>query len=190
MRVETILVSDQSDRADDLGRALIADLRDATRAYACLSGTAVPDFAPDVQRADSAVIVLDAGQEPILADVCIAYFIVCSDRSDVQPSEVDACAAELRGACSEHGCTWGGMVFLGDAAELSRHFGTARMGTWRRHTSEGIDRLIAALRVGTSIEECQLLAGAGTPIDPESVIDVRRPFPRWIPRILIGPKGR
>lgn len=250
MRVETILVQDRSARADDLGGALLADLFDATRAYARLSQTAAPAFERNACHADGALIVLNAervlAQDPTAPDaaaqvpgvgtpnpdamcedmpaeetlaataphgckpdthktahagaalqheqwraaerVRIAYFIVCSDRSDVRADELGTCAERLRGTCAARGCTWGGMLFIGEAADLARRFDTARMGLWRRRTSEATDRLIAAIRSGVSVEECQLRAGAPTPIDPASAIDVRRPFPRWIPHALLGLK--
>lgn len=235
MRVETILVQDRSARADDLGGALLADLFDATRAYARLSQTAAPTFERNACHADGALIVLNAervlAQDPTAPDaaaqapaevtphagasdndglnagaaenngtdsqreqwraaerVRIAYFIVCSDRSDVRADELGTCAERLRGTCAARGCTWGGMLFIGEAADLARRFDTARMGLWRRRTSEATDRLIAAIRSGVSVEECQLRAGAPTPIDPASAIDVRRPFPRWIPHALLGLK--
>lgn len=254
MRTETIMLRDRSGRADGFGDALLADLLDATCAYARLSGMAAPTFlreGGDVNAteavascADAAITVLsehqthtssevrfdldggacakngiaaegslshetgttkpgankaggkqtpgdetpaEQGQELIPAGVRIAYFIVCSDRHDAQKSEVFACAGTLRNACAAQGCDWGGMLFVGEAADLARHCETARMGSWRRRTSEAMDRLIAAVRMGTSVEACQLQAGASEPIDPASVIDVRQPLPRWIPRQLLHP---
>ncbi len=252
MRLETILVQDRSERADGLGASLIADLVDATCAYARLSQTTAPDFVRDAAHTDGALIVLDA--EQILAQdlpapdasarapkagtlppdasgedspakelpiarasrkdrpcawtaasagsvpqserehaperARITYFIVCSNRQDASTDELDTCAEKLKNACAARGNTWGGMLYIGSAADLARRFGTTRMGIWRRRTSEATDRLIAAIRVGASVEECQLHAGAASPIDPASIIDVRRPFPRWIPRAILGLKRR
>ena len=155
-----------------------------------LAATAPHGCKPDTHKTAHAGAALQHGQWRAAERVRIAYFIVCSDRSDVRADELGTCAERLRGTCAARGCTWGGMLFIGEAADLARRFDAARMGLWRRRTSEATDRLIAAIRSGVSVEECQLRAGAPTPIDPASAIDVRRPFPRWIPHALLGLKRR
>lgn len=59
-------------------------------------------------------------------------------------------------------CSWCGGILLGEASLYPKLFCSPRLGTYRRPLSQAIDRLVAAVRMGTSIEETARITGRST----------------------------
>lgn len=79
------------------------------------------------------------------------------DGSDAR--EVVARAASV---CQSAGHPWIGGVIVTDGALLPRLMRTPRLGAWRRDVSEAVDCLVAAVRLGRSLDEVEGILGAGT----------------------------
>lgn len=76
----------------------------------------------------------------------------------------DACevVARAASACQSAGHPWIGGVIVTDGALLPRLMRAPRLGAWRRDVSEAVDCLVAAVRLGRSLDEVEGILGAGT----------------------------
>lgn len=74
------------------------------------------------------------------------YVLATVNDADVQPGR--EFLARLEEACREAGLTWMGSLLVADARLVAAVQRTARMGVWRRRTSEAVDELIAHVRMG------------------------------------------
>ncbi len=95
------------------------------------------------------------GAAPVLVYV-IAYIKENASAADV--ARLDT----LADACQEYGALWGGGILLGESALFPKLFSSPRLGAYRRPISQAIDRLIAAVRMGKSMEETARITGRST----------------------------
>lgn len=70
--------------------------------------------------------------------------------------------ARAASACQSAGHPWIGGVIVTDGALLPRLMRAPRLGAWRRDVSEAVDCLVAAVRLGRSLDEVEGILGAGT----------------------------
>ena len=70
--------------------------------------------------------------------------------------------ARAASACQSAGPPWIGGVIVTDGALLPRLMRTPRLGAWRRDVSEAVDCLVAAVRLGRSLDEVEGIVGADT----------------------------
>ena len=90
---------------------------------------------------------------------CSLYAIITVNDKDPQPGR--ALITNLEKAYARWGATWMGALLVADARPLTAVWRTARMGVWRRRTSEATDELIARVRMR----------------QPAGVLEVTRPIP-------------
>lgn len=76
-------------------------------------------------------------------------------------SDVHEVVARAASACQSAGHPWIGGVIVTDGALLPRLMRTPRLGAWRRGVSEAVDCLVAAVRLGRSLDELEDIMGAG-----------------------------
>lgn len=76
-------------------------------------------------------------------------------------SDAREVVARAASACQSAGHPWIGGVILTDGALLPRLMRTPRLGAWRRGVSEAVDCLVAAVRLGRSLDELEDIMGAG-----------------------------
>lgn len=126
----------------------------AILAAALSAGENAPEPRPDraAANAQDALAKLPA-RTPI-------YVLATVNDADAQPGR--EFLARLEEACREAGLTWMGSLLVADAQLVAAVQRTARMGIWRRRTSEAVDELIAHVRMGQH-------AGA---------LEIARPVPR------------
>lgn len=77
-------------------------------------------------------------------------------------SDAREAVARAASACRNTGHPWIGGVIVTDGALLPRLMRTPRLGAWRRGVSEAVDCLVAAMRLGRSLDELEDIMGAGT----------------------------
>lgn len=77
-------------------------------------------------------------------------------------SDAREVVARAASACQSAGHPWIGGVIVTDGALLPRLMRTPRLGAWRRDVSEAVDCLVAAVRLGRSLDEVEDIMGAGT----------------------------
>ena len=77
-------------------------------------------------------------------------------------SDAREVVARAASACQSAGHPWIGGVIVTDGALLPRLMRTPRLGAWRRGVSEAVDCLVAAVRLGRSLDELEDIMGAGT----------------------------
>lgn len=77
-------------------------------------------------------------------------------------SDAREVVARTASACQSAGHPWIGGVIVTDGALLPRLMRTPRLGAWRRDVSEAVDCLVAAVRLGRSLDEVEGILGAGT----------------------------
>ena len=77
-------------------------------------------------------------------------------------SDAREVVARAASACQSTGHPWIGGVIVTDGALLPRLMRTPRLGAWRRDVSEAVDCLVAAVRLGRSLDEVEGILGAGT----------------------------
>lgn len=77
-------------------------------------------------------------------------------------SDAREVVARAASACQSAGHPWIGGVIVTDGALLPRLMRTPRLGAWRRDVSEAVDCLVAAVRLGRSLDEVEGILGAGT----------------------------
>lgn len=70
--------------------------------------------------------------------------------------------ARAASACQSAGHPWIGGVIVTDGALLPRLMRAPRLGAWRRDVSEAVDCLVAAVRLGRSLDEVEDIMDAGT----------------------------
>lgn len=75
----------------------------------------------------------------------------------------DTCevVARAASACQSAGHPWIGGVIVTDGTLLPRLMRAPRLGAWRRDVSEAVDCLVAAVRLGRSLDEVEDIMGAG-----------------------------
>lgn len=176
------------EKAHGPGAIVLDDFFAATAAYAKLSRSHVPERADSA--ADTLILCVETPLPPSRTVLhrlretharagARVYAIVLGD-AGCSANAMRGCAERIKDACLSLELAWGGALIIGDAWGLERALRTApRMGFWRRKISEGTDRLVAAARSGLPVSECQLRAGASSPIDPDDLIDVSKPIPAW-----------
>lgn len=76
-------------------------------------------------------------------------------------SDAREVVARAASACQSAGHPWIGGVIVTDGALLPRLMRTPRLGAWRRDVSEAVDCLVAAVRLGRSLDELEDIMGAG-----------------------------
>lgn len=76
-------------------------------------------------------------------------------------SDAREVVARAASACQSAGHPWIGGVIVTDGALLPRLMRTPRLGAWRRGVSEAVDCLVAAVRLGRSLDELEDIVGAG-----------------------------
>ena len=76
-------------------------------------------------------------------------------------SDAREVVARAASACQSAGHPWIGGVIVTDGALLPRLMRTPRLGAWRRDVSEAVDCLVAAVRLGRSLDEGEDIMGAG-----------------------------
>ncbi|WP_287746275.1 hypothetical protein [Enorma sp.] len=77
-------------------------------------------------------------------------------------SDAREVVARAASACQSAGHPWIGGVIVTDGALLPRLMRAPRLGAWRRDVSEAVDCLVAAARLGRSLDELEDIMGAGT----------------------------
>lgn len=77
-------------------------------------------------------------------------------------SDAREVVARAASACQSAGHPWIGGVIVTDGALLPRLMRAPRLGAWRRDVSEAVDCLVAAVRLGRSLDELEDIMGAGT----------------------------
>ena len=77
-------------------------------------------------------------------------------------SDAREVVARAASACQSAGHPWIGGVIVTDGALLPRLMRAPRLGAWRRDVSEAVDCLVAAVRLGRSLDEVEGILGAGT----------------------------
>lgn len=77
-------------------------------------------------------------------------------------SDAREVVARAASACQSAGHPWIGGVIVTDGALLPRLMRTPRLAAWRRDVSEAVDCLVAAVRLGRSLDEVEGILGAGT----------------------------
>lgn len=77
-------------------------------------------------------------------------------------SDAREAVARAASACRNAGHPWIGGVIVTDGALLPRLMRTPRLGAWRRDVSEAVDCLVAAVRLGRSLDELEDIMEAGT----------------------------
>lgn len=77
-------------------------------------------------------------------------------------SDAREVVARAASACQSAGHPWIGGVIVTDGALLPRLMRTPRLGAWRRDVSEAVDCLVAAVRLGRSLDEVEDIMDAGT----------------------------
>lgn len=77
-------------------------------------------------------------------------------------SDAREVVARAASTCQSAGHPWIGGVIVTDGALLPRLMRTPRLGAWRRDVSEAVDCLVAAVRLGRSLDEVEGILGAGT----------------------------
>ena len=77
-------------------------------------------------------------------------------------SDAREVVARAASAFQSAGHPWIGGVIVTDGALLPRLMRTPRLGAWRRDVSEAVDCLVAAVRLGRSLDEVEGILGAGT----------------------------
>lgn len=77
-------------------------------------------------------------------------------------SDAREVVARAASACQSAGHPWIGGVIVTDGALLPRLMRTPRLGAWRRGVSEAVDCLVAAVRLGRSLDDLEGIMGAGT----------------------------
>lgn len=76
-------------------------------------------------------------------------------------SDAREVVARAASACQSAGHPWIGGVIVTDGALLPRLMRAPRLGAWRRDVSEAVDCLVAAVRLGRSLDELEDIMGAG-----------------------------
>lgn len=76
-------------------------------------------------------------------------------------SDAREVVARAASACQGAGHPWIGGVIVTDGALLPRLMRAPRLGAWRRDVSEAVDCLVAAVRLGRSLDELEDIMGAG-----------------------------
>lgn len=76
-------------------------------------------------------------------------------------SDAREVVARAASACQSAGHPWIGGVIVTDGALLPRLMRTPRLGAWRRDVSEAVDCLVAAVKLGRSLDEVEGILGAG-----------------------------
>ena len=196
-RVE--LVDADLPNASGAARLLLEDFADALCAYARMGKSEVPTVAwadsassPaddtdalvaafTVQGAtlpDRAIDMLDA----IAAHPVPLYALCATDSHD--PADALAALDELDRRCADAGIPWRGGVIVGGGALIARTAKSPRMGTLRRWRSEATDALIAAVRLGASVEEAAQITRDTTRVRQGNVILARCPIPKAAYRLL------
>lgn len=77
-------------------------------------------------------------------------------------SDAREVVARAASACQSAGHPWIGGVIVTDGALLPRLMRAPRLGAWRRDVSEAVDCLVAAVRLGRSLDEVEGIVDAGT----------------------------
>lgn len=77
-------------------------------------------------------------------------------------SDAREVVARAASACQSVGHPWIGGVIVTDGTLLPRLMRAPRLGAWRRDVSEAVDCLVAAVRLGRSLDEVEGILGTGT----------------------------
>ncbi len=213
---ETISVHAGAGRPAGFGELLIADFCDATRAYARLSHMKEPAFvasdAAGGSTADAYVAALSLdeltaraekapGFAPDTPSSTPAYFIIYAPSDELSENlnengtkrttrALGFVYAMLESICSKSGRELCGVLLVGHAELLAAKFAGPRMGFWRRRTSEGMDRLIAAARTGMSVAAYEQIASLdGTRAGRKAEIASRPNNDNASARTAIGANG-
>ena len=102
-----------------------------------------------------------------------------------EPSQIGTSFLLLQNWCRAAGLLWCGGLAVGGGGMLTGLARSPRMGFMRRHTSEGTDRLIAAVRSGLSVCEAATAYGASTreaELAKLNIIEARCSVPRALYR--------
>lgn len=175
---------------------LLWDLQDAIAAYARLSDTVLPHpvdlKADDAGAVDGIVLAVDDAfdDEAMIAVEQIldrlgntetrVYVVVQALSNNAK--QTDEVLDRLYRACLLRDLPWcdGVVVCTGTGIAALRH--SPRMGLLRRPSSEAMDKLVGAVRMGCSIEHAQLLGGGNAGgVDADGMVRVKPalPAPIW-----------
>lgn len=146
-----------------------ADGTDALVAAFTVHGSSLPDRVLDM---------LDA-----IAVHPVPLYALCATDSHDPADALDA-LEDLGRRCLAAGIPWRGGVIVGGGALVARTARSPRMGTLRRWHSEATDALIAAVRLGTSVEEAAQITRDTTRVRQGNIILARCPIPRFIYRLF------
>lgn len=100
-----------------------------------------------------------AANDAIRPDTPIGMLAAGNAHDGSDAREVVARAAS---ACQSAGHPWIGGVIVTDGALLPRLMRAPRLGAWRRDVSEAVDCLVAAVRLGRSLDEVEDIMDTGT----------------------------
>lgn len=92
------------------------------------------------------------------------YVLATVNDADAQPGR--EFLARLEEACREADLTWMGSLLVADARLVAAVQSTARMGIWRRRTSEAVDELIAHVRMGQHAGALEIARPVPRPLRP------------------------
>lgn len=153
-----------ADEAAEAAAFVLDDFKDAYGAYEHMSSSVDEDpsfeFLEDTAKADVTVLVFtnpDKACEGI-AHLSAGTKVYGICLGDLMPSQA---LAGLETACKQKSCTWQGLLLITkEPRVVSALQKKPRLGWWRRKLSEGIDRLIACVRAGVSVQEAPDLFGA------------------------------
>lgn len=205
------LIDTNPNTADPAAQAVFDDFSDALTAYARSSSSSVPDMVrfacnKQVEAArddsdepkgfDAAVIAVSlpadassahhvdmlerAWRACTLEQHARVYAIAMSDA--YAPDAARDALLDLEAYCDRGYAIWCGGIALGAGNLIVRTRTSPRMGTLRRTRSQAIDRLIAAVRLGTNVDQAlELAGGSGDPSTPD-ILTVSCPLPRFLYR--------
>ncbi len=95
-----------------------------------------------------------------LAHKPLVYIITYTDSRATTKATQELNALEA--ICHKQGSSWCGGILLGETSLYPKLFCSPRLGAYRRPLSQAIDRLVAAVRMGASMEETARVTGRST----------------------------
>ena len=113
-------------------------------------------LALDLPDSDAPIAALSSTLDHLGSGLLSGSPVYAPSLNPIRPARLalDHLSPALSSTCQAHGLSWNGALVIADAAILPALARSPRMGMFRRPVSEAIDRLILALRTGsTSADE-------------------------------------
>lgn len=109
-----------------------------------------------------------------------APVLVIAASDDVDGSYGRKLLDTVQAHCAARGLVWGGGVIITHARLLPRLARAPRLGAWRRPVSEAIDAVVAAARIGCTLERVDELLERGGAAGDAARVRVASPHPLWV----------